>query len=91
MKRRNFLQIAATGGAAAALAAPAVAQSAPKLQWRLTSGFPRSLDTIFGAAETFAKFVSEATDGNFEIRSSPRRDRARCRRPPRRSEPGRSR
>ncbi|MFO1105733.1 MAG: TRAP transporter substrate-binding protein [Amaricoccus sp.] len=71
MKRRNFLQIAATGGAAAALAAPAVAQSAPKLQWRLTSGFPRSLDTIFGAAETFAKFVSEATDGNFEIQVFP--------------------
>lgn len=68
MKRRNFLVAAAGGGAAAAaLAAPAIAQSQPKLQWRLTSGFPRSLDTIFGGAEVFAQHVKEMTDGNFEI------------------------
>jgi TRAP-type mannitol/chloroaromatic compound transport system substrate-binding protein len=46
MKRRNFLMVAAGGGAAATLAAPAIAQSQPKVSWRLTSGFPRSLDTI---------------------------------------------
>ena len=67
MKRRNFLQVAAGGGAAAALAAPAIAQSQPKLSWRLTSGFPASLDTLYGTAVTFANHVSEMTDGNFEI------------------------
>ena len=51
MKRRSFFKVAAGGGAAAALAAPAIAQTQPKVQWRLTSGFPRSLDTIYGAAE----------------------------------------
>jgi len=72
MKRRNFLKVAAGGGAAAAtLAAPAIAQGTPKLQWRLTSGFPRSLDTIFGAAEVFAEHVKVMTDGNFEIQVFP--------------------
>jgi len=71
MKRRNFLTAASLGAAGAALAAPAIAQSAPKIAWRLTSGFPKSLDTIYGAAEVFTKAVKEATDGNFEIQTFP--------------------
>ncbi len=71
MKRRNFLTTAAVGSAAVALAAPAVAQTQPKISWRLTSGFPKALDTIYGAAEEFAKTVSEATDGNFQIQPFP--------------------
>lgn len=71
MKRRNFLTTAAVGTAAAALAAPALAQTAPKISWRLTSGFPKSLDTIYGAAEVFAEQVKAATDGNFEIQPFP--------------------
>lgn len=68
MKRRNLLTAAATGTvAAAALATPAIAQSHPKLNWRLTSGFPKTLDTIYGAAEDFARNVADATDGNFQI------------------------
>ncbi len=75
MDRRLFLKRAATAGAgvtaASALAAPAIAQSNPKITWRLTSSFPKSLDTIFGAANTMAKFVSDATDGNFTIQTFP--------------------
>ncbi|MFO1209745.1 MAG: TRAP transporter substrate-binding protein [Amaricoccus sp.] len=71
MKRRSFLKVAAGGGAAATLAAPAIAQSQPKVAWRLTSGFPRSLDTIFGTAQTFADHVKAMTDGNFEIEVFP--------------------
>ncbi|MDQ2067988.1 TRAP transporter substrate-binding protein [Xinfangfangia sp. CPCC 101601] len=71
MDRRSFLTKASVGGVAAAgaaaLAAPALAQSTPKVTWRLTSSFPKSLDTIYGGADTLAKFVSEATDGNFTI------------------------
>ena len=71
MKRRNFLTTAAIGGVAAGLAAPAIAQTAPKVSWRLTSGFPKALDTIYGAADDLAKFVSEMTDGNFQIQPFP--------------------
>ena len=37
------------------------------LRWRLTSAFPKSLDTIYGAAETFSRKVKEMTGGKFEI------------------------
>ncbi len=67
MKRREFLKTAAVGAAAAAVAKPAVAQSMPELKWRCTSSFPKSLDTIYGAAEIFAKAVAEATDNKFRI------------------------
>jgi TRAP-type mannitol/chloroaromatic compound transport system substrate-binding protein len=71
MERREFLKTAGAGAAAAAatgaLAAPAIAQSSPTIKWRCTSSFPRSLDTLFGANEEFAKRVAEATDNKFQI------------------------
>ena len=57
MKRRQFLQAAGLAAAGTAVAMPAVAQSMPELKWRLTSSFPKSLDTIYGATEAFAKAV----------------------------------
>ena len=63
MDRRSFVKGAglASAGVAATtmLAAPAIAQSAPKISWRCTSSFPKALDTIYGAAETMANFVRE--------------------------------
>src|SRR5205085_3453330 len=68
MKRRQFIKTAGAGlAASAAVAAPAIAQSMPELKWRLTSSFPKSLDTLWGAAETFSKYVSEATDNKFQV------------------------
>jgi TRAP-type mannitol/chloroaromatic compound transport system substrate-binding protein len=67
MKRRQFLQATAIGAASTAIAAPAIAQAMPELKWRMQSGFPKSLDTIYGAAEVIAKYVSDATDGKFQI------------------------
>ncbi|MFG1345439.1 TRAP transporter substrate-binding protein DctP [Xanthobacter autotrophicus DSM 431] len=68
MKRRDFLTAAGAGVAAsAAVAMPAVAQSAPDVKWRCTSSFPKSLDTIFGAGELMARTVSEITSGKFQI------------------------
>jgi TRAP-type mannitol/chloroaromatic compound transport system substrate-binding protein len=67
MKRRQFIQTAGAGLAASAVAAPAIAQSTPEIKWRLTSSFPKSLDTIYGGAEFLAKQVSEMTDGKFQI------------------------
>jgi TRAP-type mannitol/chloroaromatic compound transport system substrate-binding protein len=67
MKRREFLKAAGVGLAASAVAAPAVAQTTPTIRWRLTASWPKSLDTLFGACETFAKYVGEATDNKFQI------------------------
>ena len=67
MERRTFLTGAAVAAAAGAVASPAVAQSMPEVKWRLTSSFPKTLDTIFGTAQTLAKYVSDATDGRFQI------------------------
>src|SRR6516164_2942399 len=69
MKRREFLKVGAAGMAASTLAAPAVAQSMPEVKWRLTASWPKSLDTLYGACETFAKHVAEATDNKFQIQA----------------------
>lgn len=47
MERRKFIK-AASGAAAVALTAPAMAADLPTLNWRLASSFPKSLDTLFG-------------------------------------------
>src|SRR5438445_7830684 len=66
MERRSFIQQAGLAGVLAAGVAPAVhAQAA--IRWRLASSFPRSLDTIFGAAEVFAKKVHDMSGGKFQI------------------------
>ena len=70
MKRRDFLKTAGLTGTAAAVtgvAMPAIAQSAPELKWRCASSFPKSLDVIHGASETFARAVADMTDNRFQI------------------------
>ena len=67
MDRRKLLATSAAGVAAAGIAAPAVAQANPKINWRLTSSYPKSLDTLFGISTHVAKRVAYATDGQFQI------------------------
>jgi TRAP-type mannitol/chloroaromatic compound transport system substrate-binding protein len=64
--RRSFVRGAGLAGVLAAGVAPAVHAQAT-IRWRLASSFPKSLDTIFGGGEVFAKKVSEMTGGKFQI------------------------
>jgi TRAP-type mannitol/chloroaromatic compound transport system substrate-binding protein len=65
VSRRNFARLAAAS-TLAALASPAVAQQ-PTVKWRLASSFPKSIEGLWGASPTVAKFVSEMSDGKFTI------------------------
>jgi TRAP-type mannitol/chloroaromatic compound transport system substrate-binding protein len=67
MKRREFLKAAGAGLTASAVAVPAIAQSMPELKWRLTASWPKSLDTLYGGCEYFAKRIAEITDNRFQI------------------------
>jgi len=69
MKRRQFINTTGAGmaGILAAGVAPTFAQGGPEIKWRLASSFPKSLDTIFGAAEVMSKRVAAATGGKFQI------------------------
>lgn len=83
LERRRFLREALTTAAGAGVLGAALgcneqaksgaASQAPaavgkKVRWRLSSSFPRSLDTIFGAAEVLAERVSALTGGQFQIK-----------------------
>ncbi len=83
MKRRDFVTKA---GAGIALAGSGLAcgdsdegpiDSAPNIQtgkslrWRLASSYPRSVDTIYGAAEVMSERLSNLTDGKFNVRVFP--------------------
>src|SRR5262244_2369370 len=69
MNRRHFLTATAVGAGAgiSSVAMQAIAQSMPQIRWRLAASWPKSLDTLYGACEVFAKRVAEITDNRFQI------------------------
>ncbi|MBK1658081.1 TRAP transporter substrate-binding protein [Paracraurococcus ruber] len=67
MNRRHILAGSAAGAALVPLAVPGLASAQPRLRWRCPNSFPRSLDTLYGAAEIVARRVREMSDGAFEI------------------------
>ena len=71
MQRRRFIHHSGIAGVLAAGTAPALVHAQANLRWRLASSFPKSLDTIFGAAELFAKKVGEMSGGRFQISVHP--------------------
>lgn len=70
MDRRSLIKTAGIAGVLAAAAAPAV-HAQPVVRWRLASSFPKSLDTIFGAAEVFARTIKALSGGKFEVSTHP--------------------
>jgi TRAP-type mannitol/chloroaromatic compound transport system substrate-binding protein len=73
VERRRFIVKAggalAAAGAAAVVDAPNVIAQ-PKVQWRMSTAWTRSLD-VQGTAERLAKIVEEMSDGRFRIEVFP--------------------
>ncbi|CAM5344594.1 MULTISPECIES: TRAP transporter substrate-binding protein [unclassified Thauera] len=67
MERRKFIKSAGIAGILASGTAPAIVNAQEQVRWRLTSSFPKALDTIHGAADVFAKLVSDASGGKFQV------------------------
>jgi len=75
MRRRAFLAGAglAAGSALSLVGCGRPGESTktgdlPTLRWRLASSFPKSLDTIYGAAEVLAARLEAITDGRFQLK-----------------------
>ncbi len=67
MKRRNLISYT-TVAATSAVALPALSQTeSQQIKWRMTTSWPKSLDTLFGGAQRICDRVAAATNGNFTI------------------------
>ncbi len=73
MKRRGFVQQVGMAAPLALLGAAgardAAAQDAPLVKWRMSTSWPKSLDTMYGSAEHLCARVLELTNGKFQIRA----------------------
>jgi TRAP-type mannitol/chloroaromatic compound transport system substrate-binding protein len=72
--RRDF--IARTGGTLAGVTAVAILDTPnviaqPKVQWRMATAWPTTLDMLHGAAQKLAKVVDEMSGGRFRIEVFP--------------------
>jgi TRAP-type mannitol/chloroaromatic compound transport system substrate-binding protein len=72
--RRGFLALAggllSTAAAAALIDAPNV-MAQPKIQWRMSTAYPATLDVLHGSAQRFAKTVEDMSGGRFRIEVFP--------------------
>src|SRR5262245_26957129 len=67
MKRRMFLKQAAAGVVTGAIASPAIGQTSGDVRWRMTTSWPKSLDSIHGSAELMCQRIGQLTDGKFQV------------------------
>ncbi|MBF2080146.1 MAG: TRAP transporter substrate-binding protein [Synechococcales cyanobacterium T60_A2020_003] len=59
--------LSACGQTQSTSSSSATSPSAPSVRWRMATSWPKSLDTIFGGAETLCNRVREMTGGRFDI------------------------
>ena len=74
MERRRF--IVKAGGTLAAVGAVAVVDAPnviaqPKIQWRLSTAYPATLDVLHGSAQALARIVEEMSGGRLRIEVFP--------------------
>ena len=69
-RRREFMAAAGAAVTAAVLDAPRVLAQ-PKVQWRMSTAWTSSLDTLQGSALRLAKVVDEMSGGRFKIEVFP--------------------
>jgi TRAP-type mannitol/chloroaromatic compound transport system substrate-binding protein len=74
MERRRFIvkaggTLAAVGAAAVVDAPNVIAQ--PKIQWRLSTAYPATLDVLHGSAQALARIVEEMSGGRLRIEVFP--------------------
>ena len=74
MERRRFIVKAggtlAAAGVAAVVDAPNVIAQ-PKIQWRLSTAYPATLDVLHGSAQALARIVEEMSGGRLRIEVFP--------------------
>jgi TRAP-type mannitol/chloroaromatic compound transport system substrate-binding protein len=75
MKRRQFLTNASISAVTSATLvscqsqdnSSVTANNLPEVKWRMVTSWPKSLDTIFGGAQTVCDRLKEMTGGKFQI------------------------
>lgn len=65
--RRDMLKVATAGAVLAIPTAPAQAQSQLEIRWRMTSSYPKALDAVYGAGDTFLRAVADMTGGRIQL------------------------
>ena len=70
MDRRFLITLSGLAGILAAGRSPAV-HAQTTVRWRVASSFPKSLDTLYGAAEVFAQKVRQLSGGRFDVSVHP--------------------
>jgi len=66
MNRRGLIE-GSVGVAAGTIAAPAIVHAQAAFRSRLVTSWPKSLDTIHGTAEAWARRVGQMTNGKLQI------------------------
>ncbi len=70
MERRAFIKSAAavSAGTLASTLAPNAFADGPLVKWHLASSFPKTLDTLYGAATVLSDRLNQISGGKFQVR-----------------------